>query len=133
VSVDVTTPSAGVLNVKPSLTGNSAQWLFDHAQEPGIYTWKTSDARFTGTFAVNPPGEEADLLPADLDALAKESSPATDTPGAGPPTIVAQNVPDLLAQLAHRGEGTSLTPGFLALVLMLAVLEALMANRHRAA
>jgi hypothetical protein len=33
--------------------------------------------------------------------------------------------------MARRSEGTSLVPGFLAMVLMLAVVEALMANRYR--
>ena len=132
LSVDITTPGSGVLNVKPTVVDNAAQWLFDRTADPGTYTWKSSDSRYTGTFVVNPPGDEADLLPADLTTLARESSPPgppADSPA--PPTLIANTVPELLAQLAHRGEGASLTPGFLAIVLMLAVLEALMANRHR--
>ena len=45
--------------------------------------------------------------------------------------MIATSSKDLLQQLQQRGEGTSLAPGFLAIVLMLAVVEAMMANRHR--
>ena len=132
LTLDVTAPSQAVINVKPS-AGNAPQWLFDRAQDAGIYTWKSSDAKYTGMFVVNPPGAEADLLSADLAALAKESSPEQETTGGGRPTIIAYDVPELLTQLQNRAAGTSLTPGFLALVLMLAVLEALLSNRHKPA
>ena len=132
LTLDVTTPSQAVINVKPS-AGNAPQWLFDRAQDAGVYTWKSSDAQYTGTFVVNPPGVEADLLSADLAALAKESSPGLETTGGGRPTIIAYDIPELLTQLQNRAAGTSLTPGFLALVLMLAVLEALLSNRHKSA
>jgi len=46
---------------------------------------------------------------------------------------VAGSAAEVLAQLEQRGEGTSLLPGFIAMVLMLAVVEALLANRYRPA
>jgi hypothetical protein len=133
LSLDVTTPDGAVINVKAA-PGNPPQWLFDRAREPGLYTWKTSDARYSGAFAVNPPGDEAELFPADVNTLAKESTVAagSDAGPRGPATIVARDMPELLRQLTLRGEGTTLMPGFLALVLILAVGEALLANRHRA-
>jgi hypothetical protein len=134
LSLDVTTPGGAVINVKAA-PGTPPQWTFDRTREPGLYTWKTSDARYSGSFAVNPPGEEADLFPADVNTLAKESTAAAggEAGPRGPATIVARDVPELLRQLTLRGEGTTLMPGFLALVLMLAVAETLLANRHRAA
>jgi hypothetical protein len=131
LTLDVTTPSQAVINVKPA-AGNAPQWLFDRAQDAGVYSWKSTDSQHAGMFVVNPPGAEADLLAADLAALAKESSPGLETAGGGKPTIIAYDVPELLTQLEHRAAGTSLTPGFLALVLMLAVVEALLSNRHKA-
>jgi hypothetical protein len=127
LTVDVTTPNGAVINVRVA-EGGATQWTFNRAGSPGVYSWKTSDSRFSGAFAVNPPAEEADLSPADVEALAKEAT-AAETGGQG--AMVARNLPDLLRQLAHRGEGTTLMPGFLALVLILAVGEALLANRHR--
>jgi len=131
VSVDVTTPQQVVINVKPTVMGNAGVWNFDRAMEAGEYAWKSSDGRFSGAFVVNPPGEEADLQSADVPALARESSPGPEVRG-GKETVVAATVPELLAQMQHRAEGTSLMPGFLSLVLMLAVVEAMLANRARA-
>ena len=96
-----------------------------------MYTWKSSEGKYSGEFVVNPPGEEADLEAADVGELARESSPGVEVKG-GKGTIVAYGVAELLGQLAHRAEGTSLMPGFLSLVLMLAVVEAMLANRHKA-
>ena len=126
-SLDVTTPDGSVINVKP--TGAEARWFFDRTFTVGTYRWRTPDGRQAGQFVINPPGEEADLNGTDVPALARESNPPLTDPGSA--TIVATDVPSLLAQLERRSEGTSLTPGFLALVLMLAVVEAMMANRQQ--
>jgi hypothetical protein len=124
-AVDVTTPAGSVINVKAA----NGQGVFDRTQMPGQYGWKTVDGKAEGRFVVNVPGEEADLLEADVSALAKESSPGVTEPGQ--PTLIAGSAADLLAQLQSKSEGTSLAPGFIAMVLMLAVVEALMANRTR--
>jgi hypothetical protein len=134
VSVDVTAPDGGVINARPLLIGDSGQtprWSFDRTSADGVYRWRSTDARFNGLFVVNPPGEEADLLPADLAALAREAGPPPLTPGKTP--IVAGTAGELLAQLEQRGEGTSLFPGFIAMVLMLAVVESLLSNRYKGA
>jgi len=73
---------------------------------------------------VNPPGEEVELLPCDVAALAREV-------GTNRPVIIAGSAVELLGELEKQSEGTTLAPGVLAMVLMLAVIEALMANRHR--
>ena len=139
VSLDVTTPDHAVINARAMAStgaadtpaGGTAAWQFEQTFGEGVYRWKTSDNVHEGMFVVNPPGEEAELLEADVGALAKESSPGMTA--AGRPTIVAGGTSDLLAQLERHGEGTSLAPGFLAMVLMLAVIEAMMANRYRPA
>jgi hypothetical protein len=131
MSVDVTTPGGAVINARPLLIGDSGQtprWSFDRTVEDGVYKWRSTDARFSGMFVVNPPGDEADLLPADVAALAREAAPPPLTPGKQP--IVAGTAGELLAQLEQRGEGTSLFPGFIAMVVMLAVVESLLANRY---
>lgn len=124
VSIDITTPLKQTLNVRSVLSGEQPRWYFDKTLSEGLYTWASSDHRTSGMFVVNPPSEEADLLPADVDALAKET-------GATRPAIVAATAQELLGQLEKRSEGTTLAPGILAMVLMLTILEALLANRQR--
>ncbi len=131
LALDITTPAGTVINVKPPPSATTAKWFFDKTYAEGLYHWKTSDGRHEGQFAVNPPGEEADLLAADVESLAKESNPSLTTAGGGKATIVAASVPELLAQLERRSEGTSLTPGFISLVLIFALTEAFMSNRRR--
>jgi hypothetical protein len=134
LSIDVTTPEGTTINAQAQLIGDRGQsprWTFDRTVVEGVYRWRSTDARYQGMFVVNPPGEEADLLGADLAALAREASPATlAAPGKEP--IVAATAGELLAALEERGEGTTLFPGLIAMVLMLAVVESLLANRHRA-
>ena len=120
--LDVTTPGDAVINVRAQFNGPTPHWQFDRTFAEGIYRWRSADGRQGGMFAVNPPGDEADLLPADVEALARESSPGTATDGK--PTIIAATAADLAAQMEHRSEGTSLVPGFLAMVLILALVEA---------
>ncbi len=124
-AVDVTMPDGAVLNIKP--TGSRPRWQFDRTFADGTYRWKTTDGKAEGAFVVNPPGDEADLSPGDIEALARESNSGSQA--AERPAIVAYSVPELLGQMEHRSEGTSLEPGFIAMVLMLAVVEAMMANR----
>ncbi|MCL2648906.1 MAG: BatA domain-containing protein [Phycisphaerales bacterium] len=126
MTIDVKTPTEGVINVRPQKLGDIPAWWFDRTQTEGVYTWRGSDGKHTGMFVVNPPGEEVELQPCDLDALAREV-------GTNRPTIIAGNASELLGHLEKQSEGTTLAPGVLAMVLMLAVIEALMANRHRPA
>jgi hypothetical protein len=128
VSLDVTLPEGGVVNVKAGAA--AGEWTFTRAQTAGVYAWKSSDEKQHGEFVVNPPGEEAELLPANVMALARESSGGEDE-RSGRGTIVAYSVPEMLGQLTRRAEGTSLMPGFLSMVLLLAVVEAMLANRQR--
>jgi Mg-chelatase subunit ChlD len=129
-TVDVTMPGGGVLNVKGQLLTETPRWPFDRTLDAGVYPWRSSDGKASGMIVVNPPGEEADLLRADVEGLARESTPR-GAKAEGKGTIVAGSAAEVLAKMARRSEGTSLVPGFLAMVLMLAVVEALMANRYR--
>jgi len=126
MTIDVKTPAEGIINVRPQTLGEIPAWWFDRTQVEGVYTWRGSDGKHNGVFVVNPPGEEVELLPCDIDALAREV-------GTNRATIIAGNASELLGQLEKQSEGTTLAPGVLAMVLMLAVAEALMANRHRPA
>ena len=66
-----------------------------------------------------------DLAPAEEDALAT----LAHTPN-GPAALIAHSPADLRLQLDKTAEGTSLIPGLLAFVIALALIEALLANRH---
>jgi hypothetical protein len=125
-AMDVRTPAEGVINVRPKMVGDVPRWYFDRTQTEGAYYWRSSDGKHAGVFVVNPPAEEVDLLPADVEALARET-------GTNRPTIVTASAAELLGQLEKHSEGTTLSPGVLSIVLMLAVIEALMANRYRPA
>lgn len=129
LSLDVTTPPGSALNIPGVASSAHPKAFFNKTYAEGIYRWKTSDGRHEGAFAVNPPGEEADLIAAEIESLAKESSPGLATAGGGSATIVAGSVANLLTQLEQRSEGTSLTPGFVSLVLIFALTEPLIANR----
>jgi hypothetical protein len=130
LTLDVTTPTSSVINARGQTGGISgAQWSFDETLTPGLYRWRSSDGKLAGMFAVNPPGDEADLLRADVEGLARESDLGSQDKGKQ--AIVAANAADVLSQLEHRSEGTSLAPGFIAMVLILAIAEAVMANRRR--
>lgn len=131
-TLDVTAPNNSVINVRPVPDDNTTVWPFAQTQLPGIYHWRSPDAKLAGLFAVNPPAEEVDLHPASPEELAREAAIATK-PAPGRAPIVAASADDLLAQLDKRSEGTSLTPGVLAMVMILAVIEALLANRYRPA
>ena len=129
-AVDVTTPRRETVNIHGSSAGISPpRWVFGGSPRTlyeGVYTWQSLDRKQSGMFVVNPPADEVDLLPADVDALAME----TGTPH---PAIVAPTAADLMAHLDKQAEGTPLTPGLLAIVLILVVGEALLANRYRPA
>ena len=132
LTLDITTPTNAVINTRPAITGTTVRWPFDLTQTDGLYHWRSVDGKQTGLFAINPPAEEVDLHPSNAEELAREAGLAAGaTPGHAP--IVATSADDLLAQLDKRSEGTSLTPGVLAMVMILAVIEALMANRYRPA
>lgn len=124
-AVDVLTPRGVTINVRASGEGES-QWRFRQTLADGLYQWQTIDQKVRGQFVVNPPAEEADLTPADVETLAKESSVVQ-------PTLVAPTVGELIRQLDQQAQPYSLLPGVLAVVMMLLILEALLANRYRPA
>jgi len=132
MTLDVTMPTKAVVNARPVMSGDSPRWYFDQTLAEGVYRWQSTDGKFSGMFAVNPPAEEVDLFPADAQELAREAGTAQGAAGGRTP-IVAATAEELLAQLDKRSEGTTLTPGVLGMVMILAVLEALMANRYRPA
>jgi hypothetical protein len=124
VALDVTTPTKAVINTRAVMSGDVPRWYFEKTLAEGTYRWRASDGKHTGMFGVNPPGEEVDLLPADADSLAREV-------GTNRSAIVAASAGELLGMLQKRSEGTSLTPGVIAMVMMLAVVEGVVANRGK--
>lgn len=144
LAVDVQTPSGTTMNVPapgnaatagiPSDVPAEPRWPFTHTLATGVYRWQSTDRKYSGQFVVNPPGDEADLVPFDVETLAHDASPSRpDSAQSASPAIVAPTVAELLARLDKLSEGYSLMPGVLALVMILLILEALLANRHRPA
>jgi Aerotolerance regulator N-terminal/von Willebrand factor type A domain len=99
-------------------------WTFYDAMQSGMYHWQTTDRRFAGMFVVNPPAAEVDLHPTDAAVLSAELPKDQ-------PVWIASTADQLFAQLLKSAQGNSLMPGILSLVIILAVLESLLANRHR--
>ncbi len=126
VSIDVVGPNGGApINVQALVQDRqNPRWVFDRTLQTGIYIWHSADGRFNGQFVINPPHEEVDLVPTDAEALAREMNTKL-------PAVVAPTAPELLTKLQSQSEATSLAPGMVAFVLMLAVLEALIANRYK--
>jgi hypothetical protein len=125
-SVEVDIPhNAGPVNVPCSKNAAGLpQWIFNRTERTGIYQWHSFNHQYAGEFVVNPPGDEANLLPVSAAVLAKEAPK-------GQPVFIASSLTELLQELAKISQGTSLMPGVLAIVLILAVLEALFANRYK--
>jgi hypothetical protein len=131
MTLDVTLPNHEVINTRAVMTTpTTPQWYFDRTAAAGVYRWRSMDGKFAGMFAVNPPGEEVALAAADATELAGEATTA-GTVSAGHAALVAHSAEELLGQLQKRSEGTTLAPGIVGMVLILAVLEALLANRYR--
>ncbi len=132
LTIDILMPNKEVFNAHAALSGNVRAWYFDHTATEGLYQWGSADQKSAGMFAVNPPAEEVDLSSANALELADEANLAGG-PATGRTAIVAHSPEELLSQLQTRSEGTALAPGILGMVLILAVLEALLANRYRPA
>lgn len=122
LTADVTSPAKRVTNVRNSQTAGRPRWMVGDTMEEGLYTWVTLDRKQSGQFVVNPPADEVELLPADVNGLAREMTV---------PAVVAASPAELMTHLEKQAEGTSLTPGILAFVLILAIAETLLANRQR--
>jgi hypothetical protein len=124
VSIDVIGPAGGApVNVRAENPQNP-KWYFDRTLQAGIYLWHSADTRFSGQFVINPPSEEVDLFPSDPEALGRGMHTKL-------PAVVAHNAAELLASLQSKAEASTLAPGMIALVLILAVLEALFSNRYK--
>jgi hypothetical protein len=128
LTINVTAPQSHTpMNIAAShtLTGRVV-WRFTAAQSPGVYVWRSFNGKYSGAFVVNVPSSEADLHPTSAAVLAKEA-PKNQI------IFIAATAGALIKQLAKTSEGNSLMPGVLALVLILAIIEALLANRYKPA
>ncbi|HTV48175.1 MAG TPA: BatA domain-containing protein [Phycisphaerae bacterium] len=113
------------INVVPTSDSSGRPiWTFYDAAQSGVYHWHTTDGRFDGMFVVNPPAEEVDLYSTEPAVLSAELPK-------NQPVWFASTADQLFALLLKSSQGNSLMPGILSLVLIMAVLEALLANRHR--
>ena len=126
ISVNVQAPGSSLpINVKASLTaGGRPQWIFTHTLLTGIYHWRTFDHKQRGIFVVNPPSDEVAIRPVAAKVIAGEAPK-------GQHVYIAATAEQLRQDLQKAAHGSSLEPGVLALVLILAILEALFANRYR--
>ena len=108
----------------PGDAGNAA--VFTTTFTPGIYTWQTvGDVKESGLFVVAADGAESDLYPLTAEALI-ESLPDQ-------PVYVAGNLDELREAIYKAARGNPIWDYFLILVLILATVEALFANRYRPA
>ncbi len=126
LSINVKAPqSHTAVNVATSHTlDGRLVWRFTTAQRPGVYTWQSFNGKYSGEFVVNVPSGEADLHATSAAVLAKEA-PKKQT------IFIAATANELVKQLTKTSEGNSLMPGVLALVMILAIIEALLANRYK--
>jgi hypothetical protein len=126
LSINITAPGSSTpvnISAAHSLTGRLV-WRFTGARRAGVYTWHSFNGKYSGKFVVNVPSSEADLHPTSAQVLAKEA-PKKQV------IFIAATAGQLIKQLAKTSQGSSLMPGVLALVLILAILEALLANRYK--
>ncbi|MGC8540957.1 MAG: BatA domain-containing protein [Phycisphaerae bacterium] len=126
LSINVTAPQSHTpVNVSAAHTPEGRLvWRFIGAQRAGVYHWKSFNGKYSGEFIVNVPSGEADLHPTSATVLAKEA-PKKQT------VFIAATARKLVEELSRTSEGNSLMPGILALVMILAIIEALLANRYR--
>jgi hypothetical protein len=125
MSVNVILPkSHATINIKPK-QGPSGHWRwgFRQTDQSGIYQWTTFNGKKSGRFVINPPGDEADLHPTPAAILAKMVKLKH-------PVLIASTAAKLLSVIKKTNSGSSLMPGILALVAILAVLEVLVSNRR---
>jgi hypothetical protein len=109
---------------KPDATGNTA--VFAETFTRGIYTWQTVvGARQTGQFVVAADPAESDLQ-AITDKQLTETLPEHSV-------YVATGLDELRGQVSEAARGSPIWDYFLILVLIMATVEALFANRYRPA
>ncbi len=125
MSVNVILPKGhGTVNIKPDQNRDHHwRWVFDRTSRTGIYHWTTFNGNVSGQFVINPPGIEANLHPTAATVLAKMVKLKH-------PVLIASTDAQLLSVIKKTNSGSSLMPGVLALVAILAVLEALVSNRN---
>lgn len=107
---------------KPGDEGNLA--TFAETFTRGIYTWQTlSQPKLSGQFVVAPEGAESDLTPLAAQALI-DALPDH-------PVYVAGSLDELRDAIHKAARGNPIWDYFLILVLVIATVEALFANRYR--
>ena len=127
-AVNVTTPD-GKVDPLPLLNdqgGPSA--MFTRTAQSGIYQWSVAGADRAeegsrGSFAVNGDGAECDLSSVSVAAVQADISPAQLFSGG--------TLEEVNAAAAQAAAGENLWAPFVALVILLLVVEAVVANRHR--
>ncbi len=126
LSMNVIAPGAHTaVNVRATHTlDGRLVWRYTSAQRAGVYHWRSFNGQYAGEFVVNVPSDEADLHSTSAKVLAREA-PKKQV------IFIAAAATALMKELAKTSQGSSLMPGVLTLVLILAVVEALLANRHK--
>lgn len=125
MSVNVILPkNHDTMNIKPERhDAHQWRWTFDQTNRTGIYHWATFNGNISGQFVVNPPGNEANLHPTAAKVLAKMVKLKY-------PVLIASTDDKLLSVIKKTNSGSPLMPGILALVAILAIIEALVSNRN---
>ncbi len=138
-AVNVTMPD-GTIEVLTLGTGPAGPVAsFAKTDQPGIYRWKVVSAGrpgrpgdLAGAFAVNPDGAESDLVGIAPTALAGEIKQSAERAGLKPPDVYfGKTLDEVHAAAADAAAGDNLWDRLLAVVILLLVVEAVLANRLR--
>ncbi len=128
--LNVTMPD-GAIEVLPLIAGSAA--VFTKTDRPGIYRWdvvagkSAGPDRPAGAFAVNPDGIESDLSGIAPETLAKTIKSQNEGVG----VYFGGTLEQVHAAAADAAAGDNLWDRLLAVVILLLIIEAVVANRFR--
>jgi hypothetical protein len=123
-AVNITMPD-GAVEVLTISDGSEA--VFTKTNQPGIYRWLVAADGPAGAFAVNPAGVESDLSAIAPEALAETIKSQNAEAG----VYFGGTLDDVHKSAAEAAAGDNLWDRLLAVVILLLVIEAIVANRFR--
>ena len=101
--------------------------MFTKTNQPGIYRWKVAADGPASAFAINPAGVESDLSAIAPEALTEAIKSQNDGVG----VYFGGTLDDVHKSAAEAAAGDNLWDRLLAVVILLLVIEAVVANRFR--
>ncbi len=123
-AVNVTTPDG---SIEVLTISDSSEAVFTKTNQPGIYRWEVAANGPAGAFAINPAGVESDLSAIAPEAMAEAIKSQNDGVG----VYFGGTLDDVHKSAAEAAAGDNLWDRLLAVVILLLVIEAVVANRFR--